>query len=206
METRTCKVCGVEKPFARGTWVINKGRPVGRVCYSCSKAAAVQRYANDAEMAQRAQLRSKEYHNANKQRPEYQAKVAEKNARWAKANKERVNAKTRAWREDPSNLAKKNAASARWAECNRARRNAIGAKRRATKLLRTPGWLTPADLVLIDAKYAMAKWLSEVVGVSYHVDHVVPLNGAIVSGLHVPDNLAIIRATDNMSKHNKWVP
>ncbi len=78
--------------------------------------------------------------------------------------------------------------------------------RRTAEQQRTPKWLTTEQLRCIDAKYAMARWLSDVVGVAYHVDHIIPLNGTLVSGLHVPDNLRVVRAEVNLAKGNKWEP
>lgn len=87
---------------------------------------------------------------------------------------------------------------------NRAKSNTLTRKYQSDKIKRTPAWLTPHDHKVIESKYAMAAWLSGVVGIDYHVDHIIPLRGKNVSGLHVPDNLRIIPAKDNLEKGNKY--
>ena len=66
---------------------------------------------------------------------------------------------------------------------------------------RTPVW---ANFDVIDALYAESRKISRETGIPHHVDHVIPLRGKLVSGLHVEGNLQIITASENCSKHNRF--
>ena len=82
--------------------------------------------------------------------------------------------------------------------------NARSSRRRAAKLKRTLPWLTEEQLNEIQEVYTLAKelqWLSEE---KLEVDHIVPLQGENVSGLHVPWNLQILPKSHNLSKKNKF--
>ena len=72
-------------------------------------------------------------------------------------------------------------------------RNAIEAKRRAAKLHQTPQW---ANLKAIEEFYKNCPK-------GYHVDHIVPLQGKNVSGLHVLENLQYLPASENIRKGNR---
>jgi hypothetical protein len=63
---------------------------------------------------------------------------------------------------------------------------------------RTPAW---ANTDRIAAVYKLAREMSRD-GQAFHVDHIVPLRGKAVSGLHVEGNLRIIAAQENMRKGN----
>ena len=79
-------------------------------------------------------------------------------------------------------------------------------RRQAAKLQRTPKWLTEEDIWLMREAYKLAKLRTKMFGFSWHVDHVLPLQGQTVSGLHVPTNLQVIPWLDNVRKHNKVNP
>lgn len=82
---------------------------------------------------------------------------------------------------------------------------AMSAKRRARKALRTPKWLTKEDFLKIEDLYEEARRLTHDTGILHHVDHIVPLKGDGVSGLHVPYNLQILTYKDNLQKSNKLI-
>ena len=153
----------------------------------------------------------KAYGEANRE------KIRAKSKAWYEANKEKTNARTKAWyeanKEKHSELMKawykKNketyaVKTKAWQQANKDKRNATDAKRRASELQRTPSWLTKEDLEEIKDIYRMARRRTEVEGIPYHVDHIIPLQGKNSSGLHIPSNLQILRARDNIIKGNKY--
>ena len=75
------------------------------------------------------------------------------------------------------------------------------AKRRAAKARATPKW---ASIELIEKIYAQAEMIERRTGIKQHVDHVIPLRGKTVCGLHVPANLQVISAKENIRKSNKF--
>ena len=82
--------------------------------------------------------------------------------------------------------------------------NANASKRRAALLQRIPIWQTEFDELKIKCIYSVAAMLSKVNNEPWTVDHIIPLQGKIVSGLHVPSNLQFMRARENEAKRNKY--
>ena len=121
---------------------------------------------------------------------------------WALKNKEKVKEIRKAYRE--RNKERLAAEYKTWRLANKGKLNAKVQKRHAARLNRTPGWLTEEDLGKIESIYKEAQRLREETGEGWHVDHIIPLQGEKLSGLHVPDNLQVIRAKDNLSKHNRY--
>lgn len=83
---------------------------------------------------------------------------------------------------------------------------ARNAARRAKHMKRKPKWLTKEDMEAIREIYRTSQIYQELTGEKYHVDHIYPLLGELVSGLHVPGNLQILPAKENMLKKNHFTP
>ena len=90
-----------------------------------------------------------------------------------------------------------------WVEENKDKVNEAANKRYKALKQQTPIWLTPEELEQIKSVYATALFCSRSLGEAYHVDHIVPLQGKNVRGLHVPWNLQVLKAKDNFSKRHK---
>ena len=88
-----------------------------------------------------------------------------------------------------------------WAKANPGKRNRIIAARREWVKRATPKWLTEEDHGRIAAIYLEAASFGPGV---MHVDHRIPLRGRLICGLHVPENLQIIPALDNIAKGNRY--
>ena len=69
----------------------------------------------------------------------------------------------------------------------------------------TPKWLTKEERLQMRELYVQARKLTTVTGERYVVDHIVPLRGEFVCGLHVPWNLRVITQDENLKKSNKLV-
>jgi 5-methylcytosine-specific restriction endonuclease McrA len=69
----------------------------------------------------------------------------------------------------------------------------------------TPTWLTKDERLKMRELYVQARKLTSITGERYVVDHIIPLRGEEVCGLHVPWNLKVITQEENLRKSNKMI-
>ena len=136
----------------------------------------------------------KEWYERNK------ALTIERARLWALANPEKKHEIHRKNRE--KDLKNHNARNREWNKNNKPAKAALQAKRKSTILQRTPAWDPDAHLII--AKYQLAAMLTKASGIEHHVDHIIPLQGRKVSGLHVFSNLRVIPGSDNVKKSNSF--
>lgn len=115
--------------------------------------------------------------------------------RWRDKNLERLSAYRLDWRK--KNLEKDRAALRQWMANNPGAMNTLYAKRRAVRQKALPPW---ADMQAIRQIYREAKKLG------MHVDHIIPLRGKLVCGLHVENNLQLLTREENTRKRNHFNP
>lgn len=128
---------------------------------------------------------SSDYYKNNKE------KVDDFNRRWAQNNPEKIREMSKRSQRKRS-LKGLNAANL--------------ARRRSRKSNATPSWLSKEDYDGMASVYKLAKKFGDLFGLCYHVDHIVPLNGENVCGLHVPWNLQVLESSLNLSKSNTDKP
>jgi hypothetical protein len=156
-------------------------------CKQCAREWRIQ----NAEYLKRTKA---DYHMANRER--LNKRSAERQA----ANKDQSNQRSKKWRE--ANPDRRKEIANAWVKRNpeqaaqHQRLRAAGAKRAQ------PQW---ADKSRMKAIYKEAR-LRRASGEQCHVDHIVPLISAFVSGLHCEANLRIISAAENQSKSNRHWP
>ena len=118
---------------------------------------------------------------------------------WYEKNKDKKRAYDEKRREEKRHLYR--AASKRWRDSNREKKRADTNCRRRRLRERMPQWVSPKDMMCF---YEQAQRVSKCLGTAHHVDHIAPIAGDNFSGLHVPWNLQVIPAPENLKKHNKY--
>lgn len=111
---------------------------------------------------------------------------------WYAANKVRKVATGQIYRD--ANKPRKTETTKQWHDSNPGYALAASKQRKLALVRATPLWIDRAIIIQIYANCPAG----------FHVDHIIPLNGKTVSGLHVPENLQYLPAAENDRKGNKF--
>lgn len=150
-------------------------------CKSCVNAYAVANYKSNPERGRMYARKSRALHS--KARNAYAAK-------WRQENHERFRA-----------------LMGEWKQANKSKVVSYVAARRAIEKSSVAVWAdSEFERFAIQEAYALSDLRTEVVGIPFHVDHIVPLRGKTVCGLHCAANLQVIPAKGNMAKSNRHWP
>ena len=184
----------------------------------CRRGHLGERMTSTGSCIQCRQIKAKEKYHANpkkavaKVQNYYQKNselIKEKRRRRYAENPEKELAHSRIkvaeWRKNnPEKVAAQKPLKQAYKRANPEKARADLAKRRAAKMNRTPPWLGADDLWMIQEAHDLALLRAKETGFAWHVDHIVPLQGKQVSGLHVPWNLQVIPWQDNLRKANSY--
>ncbi len=198
MDTKICTRCNVEKPIEE--FSTNKKLKSGKAsrCKSCCATINKEWRIKNLEYKS---AKNKEWYLENKKHALQYAKD------YANSKKEEIALRKRKWYEDRKKQGKIDVTlhrkkAAEWKTLNRGKATANQRARDLAKTKATPQWLTKEQKEAIRDFYWLAKDLEKVSGEKYHVDHIVPLKGVDVCGLHVPWNLQVLPADINITKGN----
>lgn len=175
---KTCSKCLMEKPLIDFHYRKDseKYRSSCKLCWGSTKEARRQ------QNLERDLSSKRKYYELNK-----------------KAHKSTM----AAWRLKPGNRELENKLKTAWKKRNRGKVNADWMARHAAKKCATPKWLSDEQKLQMEVVYTFAAFIKHFYGISYDVDHIEPLRGKEVCGLHVPWNLQLLTPSENYRKNNK---
>lgn len=183
MEYKICTHCVVNKPLSEYDVKFDKQRGQHRVCTYCKDCRREKIRLYDKKNRAKKKAYNAQYKEKNLE------KLREKARKYHKNNRDRILEYQKSWREaNPDKLAK-----ARFSR----RDNFKKAK---------PWWLTTEMEEEIKQFYDLAKDCRITTGEDYEVDHIIPIKGKTVCGLHVPWNLQVLPKDVNRSKSNRYEP
>jgi len=182
---KICSKCKEQKLFTE--FAKNRAQRDG-YSNNCKICVKLYNYINADTISER----SKEYYKINKQR------LLDKQDSYRKCNGDKIIKYRENTRKTTVKYNKK------YRENNKLKFLVYSANRRAMKLNATPRWLRKEERQQIEELYEIAQAFKLYTGQDYHVDHIVPLQGENVCGLHVPWNLQVLEASENIRKSNKF--
>ena len=188
-DSKVCSTCKEEKPLS--AFHKDRCRKDGLrfECKSCKNKKSKKHYQENRDVI---------LERGRKYRQENRDAIAERNKEYYQENRDAVLESARKYRQENPDVAKT------WRKANPEKTIAYKASRRARKKQAQPPWLTEEHINQIIDKYKNSKHMKKLTGIEHHVDHIVPLKGENVCGLHVPWNLQVIPAKHNLEKKNHF--
>lgn len=177
MITILCRECKIEKSLDEFHRDRNKKHGRHNICKKCRKEYDKKYQKTNKE---KISVRQKQYRMDNYSR------LKEWKKEYYKNNSTKVKKKVHKYR-----------------DLNLGMIRAKDALRRAEKIGRVPKWITDLHLKEIEQFHVIAAAKTKDTGIMYTVDHIIPLMGKDVSGLHVPWNMQILTLVENAKKGNK---
>ena len=163
-----------------------------RRCYKCKEISPFSNFGKDSSRVNGLDNKCKDclsgYYNSNKEVIKGKARAYYQN------NKEVFSKEAGVYYQNNKEQCADRQRKYRQTDKGRANTNASSAKRRAAKINRTPPWANLEDI----------KDVYNNCPEDYHVDHIIPLQGEKVSGLHIAENLQYLTAEENLKKSNKF--
>lgn len=203
MKIAACSVCSEEVELKRVSATSNSYHSWCIACHNVKKKAYYD--ANRDKM----NALTKQWREVNK------PAVKIYNKQYYKNNSDKIKLSTKHYRETnidklkeyfkkhrETNACKIKQYYRKWRKVNLAQYSAYQKTRRRRCRQATPPWANPEAIRQI---YLRAQQISKETGIQHHVDHIIPLKGKLVSGLHVESNLAILVGTENIRKSNQYL-
>jgi len=203
-DLKVCGTCKEEKPLSAFGKDCTRKDGLRIYCKSCRSKKSKKHYQENRDVDIE---RVKKYYRENrdvileKNRKQYQENrdvFLERSRKYRQENRNVLLERSRKYRQENQDVAKA------WSKANPELVSAYAASRRARKKQAQPPWLTEEHINQIKVKYKNSKRMKKLTGILHHVDHIVPLSGENVCGLHVPWNLQVIPAKHNLEKNNRF--
>ena len=121
---------------------------------------------------------------------------------YAETHKEEAKTRIKKWSQE--NPERKRQNDKAWVAANKDRAHSLKAKYRAARRQACPPWVDDEHMARIHEIYRLRREISDRTGVVHEVDHIVPLQGKIVCGLHVWWNLRVIPREENNRRPRIW--
>lgn len=135
-------------------------------------------------------------------RAENKERKAELDAAYGKTHRAESNTRVKAYKK--ANPEKTKTSNQKWVTKNRDKVRHYSLERVAARHRAVPSWYGELDRFVAEEAACLAVLREKTTGLKWHVDHIIPLRGKTVCGLHVWNNFAVIPARLNMSKGNRY--